>query len=133
MSPRVCPSEVYDDPNVGTVWELLCRVPYCSMQYAQSAGSIMHRMAACPIMQTVVATYGEQDGKSGPLKGNMYCLACRCGAGTLDEGSVRGCEHCLNICYCPFRVFEEVGTRVDREGHRLEREGLDKEKVSSMS
>lgn len=110
----MCPSDVCDDTNVVTVWELPCQVPYCG------AARSMHRMSRCPIMQTAVAVYGDQSGEPKPLKTDMQCVACRCGVGILDKDyEVKKCEHCLDICYCSQRTFEEVECVMRNDGIRM--------------
>jgi hypothetical protein len=125
--PRVCPSDVYDDPNVGTVWELPCEVPYCFMQYMRDAARSRHCMAECPIMQTAVAVYGDQNGQPKPLTSSIdwECLACRCGENALVEDALESgplgprCVHCLGICYCADRTFERVKVRRTDTGFRI--------------
>jgi len=118
VSLRDISSDVYDGR---TVWELPCEVPYCFMQYRRGVASFMHSMAVCPVMRTAVGRYGDQNGQPKPLKTDMRCVACRCGVGILDEDydEDKKCEHCLEVCYCSQRTFEEVGHVMTRDGIRV--------------
>jgi len=50
----------------------------------------------------------------------MTCVACQCGVGILDEDyQSKSCEHCLQVCYCSQRTFDEVGYVISKDGIRV--------------
>jgi hypothetical protein len=110
---RVYPPQAdIDGVDVGTIWDLPCEMPYCFLirQRDLRQGTKLHRIGACPIMRTAVAVYGDQCGQGKSVKTDMRCTACQCGVGIFGEYyEHKKCEHCLDICYCSQRTFEEVG------------------------
>jgi hypothetical protein len=102
------------------VWKRPCEVPYCSQRRVWDTKFPIHMRSECPIMQTVIDMCGVQIHNSPSLTVGIVCLACQCGVGMFEEGYRRvGCKHCLQICYCPQRTFDEVGGVMDKDGVRL--------------
>lgn len=132
---RVYPTEKsVGDAVVGTMWDLPCEVPFCVLlrrfhELERMRGPAeVHQMGRCPIMYTAVVSYGTLKGCVEPLETAMRgsgkrvvsCLACECGKGMVDEKLVQWrCAHCLNLCYCVSRTFEEVRVKTDEWGVRL--------------
>lgn len=92
-----------------------------------------HILRDCPLIRTVIAVCG--DGiKDGYLLIKMTCLACRCRSGVSREHDCtsyycedeslhirESCVHCLSVCFCPLRTFDEVCVTNEKGGPRYVR------------
>jgi hypothetical protein len=130
------------------IWDSFCEVPYCFL--AEDCSS--HTLKECPLMRIVIAVYGDYSKDMRPLATGMRCLACRCQRANIREHDCtmyycedeslhveERCVHCLSICYCSQRTFEEVELNDEKGGSRyvkvehVEEEMFDQMKELDMS